>query len=234
MLQTPSVQQGKAGFALVVVLVTLAILTLLFTISSDRTISRVKSDQIELAILTKHQQSKEALSLAAVWKNKPENKDQDAFSITSNLTEMSIKLLDVSQFLDVNTANMKLANLFIQFLGGDEEAQKNYLAWRRRGVRMQRLSELPTILGIELLPEIKLERYATTFSGRKGVHFDSVDIPLNAFFNRNLNASQKAVLDTQKSGNTLVVTWKRNDMDEFIYAGVISSNSSPEILAMYE
>ena len=221
MLQTRSEHEGKAGFALIVVLVTLGILTLLFAISSDRTISNFQTQSSELTILKTHQELKDLLVLASQWKSQPENKDDMAFTIPNVESETEVSFIDVGGLVDLNTAHIPLANAFIQFIGGGRDEQERYLQWRRIGIRMKRVSELPHILDYNLPVGFSIEKYATVFSGRSGINLKNAPNEFVGFLKQTGVLEKAPSLNTPNHGSIFSVVVLHNDIPHPIYAGVV-------------
>lgn len=168
----PQQTKDNNGFALVVVLFSLAVIGILFAVASTRTLTKLQESATERTLIVRHQSEMDILNLAIGWKSLPENQGMNSFEIELNDNRYQIRLLDVGGLIDLNTASPELLGILFDWIGASQDAIIRFRDWRRSGNRLQRVSDLFTIAGIAAPADIELAQYATVFSGRRGVAID--------------------------------------------------------------
>ncbi|WP_208353366.1 hypothetical protein [Pseudaestuariivita rosea] len=162
MSQTPWKAKNRAGFALVTVLFSLAVLTVLLAVASERTMTRLQEASLDRQVaLTGHtNRDTLRLSMALLTNNQPPATED-------------IRFQDVGGLIDLNTASPDLLELLFDDLtetSADRDAAlRAYRDWRRLGRRLIRVEDLPRITGLPWQVTTRLHQIATVQSGRTGI-----------------------------------------------------------------
>ena len=152
----------KQGFALVVVLFSLAILTLLFSAASTRTLASLQFSAAEVVAATRAADRVEVLD-ALVTLGRPEG---DRLEWDGR----AVRLQSTGGLVDLNTGGPELLERLLVGYGlsapARADALQSYRTWRRTGFRLQRVSDFARVAGLDpdTLPGI--DRLATVHSGR--------------------------------------------------------------------
>ena len=85
----------KRGFALIVVLSSLAILTIIFSVASSRTMSRLLDGASERMLAQRQMTGRELLALALQLKSSAARREQTEFSVEINGVTQTVLLQDV-------------------------------------------------------------------------------------------------------------------------------------------
>lgn len=162
-------KETSGGYALITVLFSLAIITILLTSASRLNVNHARyvSDQNHLA--NRLPRAETLLHLAiAEWRV------QDAPRMVSFRyigETYSAEFQDVSGLVDLNTASPAL--LFALLTGLNIEDPRgvidDYHAWKREGYRLQRVSDFARVTGISPDSAQQLAPFVTLSSGRRGI-----------------------------------------------------------------
>jgi len=172
------------GFALVIVLFSLVVIGILFAVASTRTLAKLQESASERTLIVRHQTEQDILKLAIAWKALPENQGATSFKIDLNNKRYRVRLQDAGGLIDLNTASPELLDILFDGLTAEPDAIVRFRDWRRGGKRLQRVSDLFAIAGIAPPAVMELARYATVFSGRRGVAFNVAPEPLSDLITR--------------------------------------------------
>lgn len=152
----------KHGFALVLVLFSLAILTLLFSTASTRTLASLQFSAAELVASERIDERIEVLD-ALVTLGRPEG---DRLTWAGR----TVRLQSTGGLVDLNTgAPELLERLLIGYgLSATERASalQSYRAWRRQSYRLQRVSDFARVAGLDPARLPGLKSLATVHSAR--------------------------------------------------------------------
>lgn len=164
----------KQGFALVVVLFSLAILTLLFSAASTRTLASLQFGTAEVVASERAAVRIEALD-ALVALGRPEGDRLDWGG-------QMFRLQSTGGLVDLNTAAPELLERLLAGYGfsttEQADALQSYRMWRRTGYRLQRVSDFVRVAGLtsEDLPD--LAALATVHSGRSTISAEQAPLSL--------------------------------------------------------
>lgn len=168
------ITSGKQGFALIVVLFSLAILTLLFSAASTRTLVSLQFSGAEVLASTREGERVEILD-ALIARGAPEG----------NLFEWhgrTVRLQSTGGLVDLNTAAPELIERLL--VGYDlsvterDDALFAYRAWRRTGFRLQRVSDFVRVSGLDAKDLTGLQEFATVHSGRSTLSAEQAPLRL--------------------------------------------------------
>lgn len=143
-------------------LFSLAILTLLFSAASTRTLASLQFSAAEIVASDREGTRVEVLD-ALIALGRPDSNQFDWGG-------RSLRLQSVGGLVDLNTAVPELLERLLVGYGlsatARADALQSYRAWRRTGYRLQRVSDFVRVTGLrtEDLPD--LEYFATVHSGR--------------------------------------------------------------------
>jgi len=156
-----SKQQG--GFAIVVVLSSLLVLTTLFAIASQRSMTHIQTSDATLRLADRQNRDTAALTLLL------ELGASDTIPGTVRIDDRLLKVQDVGGLIDLNTAAPELLEALFDNLDFPPDAARDFRDWRRIGRRLQRVDDLARITGASATAMVQLEHLATVFSGRRGI-----------------------------------------------------------------
>ncbi|NSX56998.1 hypothetical protein [Parasulfitobacter algicola] len=163
--------KSRAGFALVTVLFTLAILTVLLAVASERTMTRLQETSLDRQIALMGHTNRDALHLSII----------DLINDQSPGFE-GMLYQDVGGLIDLNTASPALLQrLFADITettADRDDALRAYRTWRRQGRRLIRVDDLPRISGLPWSVITRLHQTATVHSGRTGISPDVAPLPV--------------------------------------------------------
>ena len=161
---------ARRGFALITVLFSLAVLTILFSTASVRSVNHLRNAAVDVRLAIENTQRMDVLRLAARHANAD---GENAFTAVIGDVEWTIQLKDVGGLIDLNTAAPELLERLILDLGGDAmiatEALNRYQDWRRDGGRLARTSHFLRVTGLVQEHRERLRQVATVYSGRRGI-----------------------------------------------------------------
>ena len=152
----------QRGFAILVVLFGLSIVTALYAISSTLTISAVKRNSVDLRLAV---EASERFGLLEA--SLPFLPSDDAVA-TIVLGDTSFLMQDVTGMIDLNTASRPLLDAFFEAAEFSAEEYRRFIDWRASGQRLQRAEDLWRIT--QRTPSFPdLHRIITVHSGSVGV-----------------------------------------------------------------
>lgn len=164
----------KHGFALVVVLFSLAILTLLFSAASTRTLASLQFSTGEVLASDRVQVRVELLD-ALVTLGLPEG---DVFVWSGRNADLQ----STGGLVDLNTAAPELLERLLIGYGlpatQRADALQSYRTWRRSGWRLQRVSDFARIAGLADTDLPGIKGLATVHSGRTTISGEQAPIAL--------------------------------------------------------
>lgn len=168
------VPSGKQGFALVVVLFSLAILTLLFSAASTRSLASLQFSAAEVVASSREQARIEVLD-ALVALGRPEG---DVLVWNGR----TFRLQSAGGLVDLNTAAPELLERLLNGYGLDATARadalQSYRTWRRTGFRLQRVSDFVRVSGLNGVDLPGLATLATVHSGRASLSGEQAPLEL--------------------------------------------------------
>ena len=182
---------SSSGFALLVVLSTLAILTLLFAISTARSLSHLQYQQIEVGLAEQNFRDHEALKAVVERADIDEVRRGGSISINLSGENSNLQLIDVGGLIDLNSASPPLLESLFAALDLDPDALASFRRWRQQSRRLLRVEDLERIVG-ENIDLALLQGVATVFSGRAGVAADQAASSVQNLFGDSTDLSQFA------------------------------------------
>ncbi|MEM1145767.1 MAG: hypothetical protein AAGI88_24600 [Pseudomonadota bacterium] len=161
---------ARRGFALITALFSLAVLTILFSTASVRSVNHLRNAAVDLELAIENAQRMDVLRLAARHANID---GENAFTMVIGDVEWTLQFQDVGGLIDLNTAAPELLERLVLDLSGDAfiaaEALDRYQDWRRAGRRLARTSDFLRVTGLAQEHRERLRRVATVYSGRRGI-----------------------------------------------------------------
>ncbi|RLJ60751.1 hypothetical protein BCF46_0957 [Litoreibacter meonggei] len=162
---------ARSGYALVVVLFSLVVLTLIFGTASTRTLTHIQRNQTN-RLLAERLTTKAAMAelLLALG---PQTLLESKAQVWQLSLLQGVTLQPATGLVDLNTAHPALLSLLLEGYGLPDttirKALEAHQAWRRHGRKLLRVSDFHRVTGLtaDMLPEI--ENYATIYSGRTGI-----------------------------------------------------------------
>lgn len=164
-------QKSSAGFALILVLASLLILTTLFAIIQTRSLNYRFWAGTEQTILTNQLYNHEALRLAISLRIA--NPSETIFDLGDG---KKIVLQDVGGLIDLNTAAPELLDRLANDIGVTPNGLRRYHEWRAAGHRLMRVADFLRVTGAPDTAEPRLFAAATVFSGRSGIAPDVANL----------------------------------------------------------
>ena len=152
----------KQGFALIVVLFSLAVLAVLFSTASTRTLASLQFNRAEIVAAERLDAQVQIVDALRVL-GRPEG---DRF----NWAGRSVRLQSTGGLVDLNAAAPELLERLL--IGFDLTAPERaaalaaYRNWRRQGLRLQRVSDFARITGVAPDRVADIKALATVHSGR--------------------------------------------------------------------
>lgn len=160
-------KQRRSGFALIVVLGALSVITLLFAIVETRLFSRVERAHVERLILKTSHESGALLRYAADYIDEDENVTE--LDVSWNDQPGKLRFVDVGGLIDLNTANPTLISAFFALQGVGEENQVKFRKWRQAPNRLQSVNDIGRVFEIDHEAAFEISRFTTVHSGRFGI-----------------------------------------------------------------
>lgn len=160
-------RRASSGFALLVVLSTLTILTLLFAISSKRSLTHLRLQDTEATLAEVNFQKTELLQAVAA-RGRPEDQSEGAFEIRLGDESFQITMVDVGGLIDLNSAAPALLSAYFEALGLTPSDLQEFRTWRQKSRRLLRVIDLARIVN-KPINSAQLIRTATVHSGRSGL-----------------------------------------------------------------
>jgi hypothetical protein len=169
-------QSARKGFALIVVLFSLTVLTLIFGTASLRTLTHIEGVQLsERIAAAEHETTRRADLLLQLG---PSVLDPD--QTIEALGEISVQ--PVTGLIDLNTASPALLETLLKGYGLADstvsDALSDYRTWRREGRVFLRVADFYRVTGLSQQQVPEIERFATVFSGRIGIAADQAPLTL--------------------------------------------------------
>lgn len=210
-------QQGhprQAGFAIIVVLASLMILTTVFAIASNRSFAQIQMQTGERALSLRQFANAEILTLLmSVELDASTSKE---VRLPYPFDEVDLRIQDVGGLIDLNTGTPELLARLFSALDAPSTAAASFRDWRRGGRRLQRVDDLIRIADIDTEQREALLAMATVHSGRTGV--------ADAVAPDNVRALAAGLPQTAPSQMNFAVFVQSNGRESLI--GVISYPSS--------
>jgi hypothetical protein len=207
---------GRAGFALVVVLFSLLVLTALFAVAQSRTLAHLQSVAAERRLLVRGAEAQDLLDLALAWRLTPAADGRTAFQVTLADGSAEVHLQDVGGLVDLNTASPALLTVLGAQLDLDAAALDAYRSWRRSPRRLLRPFDFTRIAGGAT--GTRLDLVATVYSGRPGVAWDLAPPEVAALLSPGISREDNA---SPPSGANFLVTVRRSGSDQTLPLGTI-------------
>lgn len=155
------------GFAIIVVLASLLILTALFAISSSRSMANIQNQSAEIYLSTSSSSRIDLLLLVVAMDM---TEDQEGIiPLPPPFQGQTLRLQDVGGLIDLNTASPELLEKLFRHLEFPDDAQAKFRTWRRAGRRLTRVDDLIRITNADPMLLTPLNQVATVFSGRRGI-----------------------------------------------------------------
>ena len=168
-MQTGHPKSRRRGFALIVVLSSLAILTIIFAVASSRTMSRLLDGATERMLAQRGATNRELLQLALQLKSTTQGRDKTEFTVSLNGQDYTLFLQDVGGLIDLNTAAPDMLERVVEAFDLGPDAMADYIAWRRSGRRLLRAGDFLRVTGAGQDRLAELQAIATVHSGRRGI-----------------------------------------------------------------
>lgn len=162
----------RHGFALIVVLSSLAILTIIFAVASSRTMSRLLDGASETVLAQRGHTNRELLQLALQLKSTTQGRDQTEFTVSLDGQNYTLLLQDMGGLIDLNTAAPDMLEQMITAFDLGPDALASYITWRRSGRRLLRVGDFLRVTGAGQERLAELQSVATVHSGRRGIAQD--------------------------------------------------------------
>lgn len=174
MKQLASRTNSRKGFALIVVLAFLIILTILLSIAANRNVAQAGLLKSEVTLLENEIALRDTLSIL-------ESLDPSVFdgNQTVEAGDYKIHIQDVGGLIDLNTASPELLDIIFEELELDSAARQSYLDWRREGRRLLRVVDFQRVTGASRETIDWLGTVATVHSGRRGVSLEVISEELS-------------------------------------------------------
>lgn len=182
--ETPS-----SGFALLVVLSVLAILTLLFAISSARSLAHLKYQRAEARLAADHFRDQELLKAIVQRGELSDLQTGETGSILLAGTFETYRAVDVGGLVDLNTAAPPLLEALFAGLGLGPQDLDVFRQWRQQSRRLLRVEDLGRIVDQDV-DSARLLQSTTVFSGRSGIALDAAPDDVLDVFTENADPSQ--------------------------------------------
>lgn len=156
----------RSGFALIVVLASLLVLTTLFAIASQRSLAHLQTHSADQVLALR--QAKDAEILTMLLKLTDEQFQGLDTALPASLGR-NLAVQDVGGLIDLNTARPQVLGWLFDALKFPPGANEKFRQWRKQGQRLTRVDDLIRITNAdpEVLPN--LTKIATVFSGRHGI-----------------------------------------------------------------
>ena len=153
----------QAGFALIVVLSSLLILTGLFAIAQARSMTALGAGASEKLLLQNAQRDEDLLQLAIAYRLG--HPDGTTFEIAG----VPVLLQDVGGLIDLNTAAPELLDRLATGLGISSEKLSLFRTWRRTPHRLLSTADFSRLTGLPVETANRLSGLSTVYSGRIGI-----------------------------------------------------------------
>lgn len=153
---------------------TLAILTLLFAVSTRLSLAHLQTQNTELLLAERNATRVHLLETARDLLAK----DSSIRDISVQLadTVYVIKVVDAGGLVDLNTASPNLLDSYLDAIGLTIEERERFRAWRQSSKRLLRFSDLIRVSDASDSDTTLLSATATVFSGRSGVSLQEASL----------------------------------------------------------
>lgn len=159
-----------SGFALIVVLSTLAILTLLFAISTRLSLAHIQTQETE--VLLAERSALNVALLRASTAPLAEARASGTYEVTVGDDTHTLRAVDVGGLVDLNTAQPPLLETYLTEIGLTNEEITRFRSWRQTSKRLLRIEDLIRVTAAQRADRALLLATATVHSGRTGVSLD--------------------------------------------------------------
>jgi uncharacterized protein (TIGR01732 family) len=159
----------QRGFALIVVLFSLLVLTALFAISQSRSMSHLRLSSTELALLETGHTKRSLLELSATILATRTDPPENDLTVVLGGDEYLLFFQDVGGLIDLNSASPEILSLLGDHFKLSPAAMQVFRDWRRTPRRLLRISDFARITGIAKADVNYLHGVATVHSGRPGI-----------------------------------------------------------------
>lgn len=160
-------RERHSGFALLVVLSTLAILTLLFAVSTRLSLAHIQGQGTERHLAEKSALRNELLTRMTHQFGALAEAGQ--FTISMSDEDYLIQVVNAGGLIDLNTANPRLLDAYLEGIGLKNENIKKFRDWRQSSKRLLRITDLQRVSGATDIDFATLRQTATVVSGRSGI-----------------------------------------------------------------
>lgn len=158
---------ARKGFALLVVLSTLSILTLLFAISTRLSLAHMRAQDTDLILAERAAMNPVLLREAATELRRTPGTTTLAVELGDRAYDLAI--VDAGGMIDLNAATPSLLDAYLGAIGLTSAERDRFRSWRRTTGRLLRVVDVPRISGASNLDLALLQETATVYSGRTGV-----------------------------------------------------------------
>lgn len=232
----------RQGFALVVVLSVLSIITLLFAIASNRSVTRALESKTDLLVIEQAFAAAELLDAAAQYysENLDVSDTSQPFNFMWQGDMATLHLRDVGGLIDLNTADPAMVRHLANALDISSDQFEFYLDWRREGKRLLRTEDFFRIVKHDnVLPKF-VRGITTVHSGRRGISPDHAPLELLELLS-DVEGDRETLLNhlpdawiTKETGVNFQVVLRPVFGEEFVI-GVISigRDIAPRILQIF-
>lgn len=166
----------RRGFALLIVLTTLTILTLLYGVSTRLGVAHLQIRSAEAELASRAAEGPMFLRAAALQvATNPITR-----TVATSEGSGQIQIVDAGGMIDLNTAAPPLLDRYLDALGFRPDEIQRFRTWRQEGRRLLRRQDLIRVSGAEAADIATLALTATVVSGRTGVAADAAPDALTA------------------------------------------------------
>ncbi|WP_159086864.1 hypothetical protein [Loktanella sp. Alg231-35] len=158
---------GQSGFAIIVVLSSLLILTILFAIASQRSMAHVQTQSAERYLAK--QRHENAAILTILRDMGDEAASFDTLTLPVPFEGATVRLQDVGGLIDLNTASPELLERMFDVVGFPEDAARSVRDWKQDGQRFIRIDDVIRVTNADAILLDDMQFVATVHSGRRGI-----------------------------------------------------------------
>lgn len=170
-------QKAKHGFALIVVLSGLAVLTTLFAVTSTRAITHLQNVSSDV-VLVEHAHLSDEILRYVMAIDFPTADADEPHELKLNGKSISIRLVDVGGLIDLNTAAPELLEKLARKMELDEAALETYHEWKDTPYQLLRVTDFLRVTRASPEHREWLLQVATVHSGRRGIAPSQAPMPV--------------------------------------------------------
>ncbi|WP_214569024.1 hypothetical protein [Aliiroseovarius lamellibrachiae] len=166
--------RNNRGFALIVVLSMLSVITFLVAGTTTRVVSRATDIDTEKRIMRTAHETAALLSFAiAAFGSSPKQiPPSQKVTVPWQDDYAELRLQDVAGLIDLNTADTALVETFVSAMGLPSSVIDTLQVRRSNSQRLESVGELPRVVGMPIEDMNAIAMFATVHSGRRGLALD--------------------------------------------------------------